>query len=122
MLCRLMLCLVVALCDVDSPLRHLTAHLSSRAAAVSQRRAHQLAMSAFRPLTSDARRLQLDFLSAKEPLPTIDDALLTPLLLLCAQWGIPLLADRSTDAAPALETTYYLPETALMRVFGVRRQ
>ena len=112
MLCRLMLCLVVSLCDVDSPLRHLTAHLQP--ACIAGERAEGA--------HGDARRLQLDFLSAAEPLPTIDDALLTPLLLLCAQWGIPLLADRSTDAAPALETTYYLPETALMRVFGVRRQ
>jgi len=76
--------------------------------------------AAFRPVTAAARALKLDFLSASDPLHSTDDALLAPLLLLCAQWGIPMFADRSTEAAATLETTYYLPETKLMQVFSIR--
>ena len=79
-------------------------------------------MSTFRPATTEARKMRLDFLSASQPLPSSDDALLTPLLLLCGQWSIPIFADRSTEAEPTLETTYYLPEKKLMEVYGIRCQ
>lgn len=77
-------------------------------------------MSAFRAVTTAARQLRLEFLPASEPLADADDALLRPLQLLCAQWGIPVLVDRSTPGAATLETSYYVPEKQLMQVFSIR--
>lgn len=73
----------------------------------------------FQPDSEEARRLRLNFVSPAEPLYDLDDPLLLPLLLLFAQWRIPVFADHAALPAPCLDTAYYFPEKKIMQIFSI---